>query len=63
MRGYIYPNNKGDNPKRPDYRGKLDDGQVIAGWLTFDQTGKQYIALTISTAPVLDSADPEPVAA
>ncbi|AKS22866.1 MAG: hypothetical protein C75L2_00020039 [Leptospirillum sp. Group II 'C75'] len=30
-KGFLYPNDKGDNPKRPDYRGKvlLSDGPEV----------------------------------
>jgi uncharacterized protein (DUF736 family) len=67
MRGYLYPNNKGDNPARPDFRGKLTDGQVLAAWYRFDKDGKQYIALSIDpprTGDVVDDATTtDPVAA
>ena len=47
MRGVLFPNDKGDNPKRPDYRGDviLPDGTKmrLSGWIK-ESNGKRFIS-------------------
>lgn len=47
--GSLFRNDKGDNEKRPDYRGSIMIGGVIyelSGWIQTAQTsGKQYMSL------------------
>ena len=48
--GSLHKNDKGDNPKRPDYRGSCSiDGKVyeIAGWIKDGNKGK-FLSLAIS---------------
>ena len=49
--GVLFKNDKGDNPKRPDYRGSLNVGGVeynISGWIRKSQkTGDSFLSLKI----------------
>jgi len=54
MTGALFPNDKGDNPKRPDMRGPVEiDGKKywISAWTrTGDKgklTGKKYLSLKV----------------
>jgi uncharacterized protein (DUF736 family) len=50
MTGILFRNDKGDNPKRPDYRGTLTMGgteYVLAGWIKQGQKGK-FLSLKVS---------------
>lgn len=43
MSGQLFKNDKGDNPKRPDYRGSITIGGVeyeLAAWIKEGQRGK-----------------------
>lgn len=49
-RGALFKNDKGDNPKRPDYRGKLDVGGVeylISGWIMESKKGEKFMSLKV----------------
>lgn len=52
MTGALFPNDKGDNPKRPDYRGDVTIGDVkysLSAWnTTAKNTGKPFISLKVS---------------
>lgn len=42
--GAIFRNDKGDNPKRPDYRGEVNAGGAtfkLSGWIKTAKTGKR----------------------
>lgn len=46
----LFPNKKGDNPKRPDYRGEITiEGKVyeIAGWKRTSTDGKVRLSGTV----------------
>lgn len=48
--GALFRNDKGDNPKRPDYKGKINiEGREfsISGWLRESQSGKKYMSLKV----------------
>ena len=43
----LFPNDKGDNPNRPDYKGSCNIGGVIfdvAVWNKESQAGKKYMS-------------------
>lgn len=49
-RGALFKNDKGDNPKRPDYTGTLDVGGVphkISGWVRESKKGDKFLSLAI----------------
>lgn len=49
--GALFHNNKGDNDRRPDYKGKLDvEGKEysIAGWERIAKSGTTYISIKVS---------------
>lgn len=52
MKGALFANDKGDNPKRPDHRGDITIGGVkysLSAWnTTAKNTGKPYISLKVS---------------
>ena len=52
MKGAMFPNDKGDNDKRPDFRGDVTIGGVkysLSAWNnTAKNTGKPYISLAVS---------------
>ena len=42
----LFQNDKGDNIKRPDYRGEIQikgEKYRLSGWLASDKNGKQYL--------------------
>lgn len=53
--GILARNDKGDNPKRPDYRGSINVGGVdywISGWIRTGRegtklAGEKYMSLTV----------------
>ena len=53
-KGSLFKNDKGDNPKRPDYQGKINiDGTdyKLSAWLqTPKNGGAKYMALKITEA-------------
>lgn len=51
--GALFINDKGDNEKRPDYRGKVNiEGTEysVSGWKRTSQTGKPYLSLRLELA-------------
>lgn len=49
-RGVLFPNDKGGNDQRPDYKGTLDVGGTeyeLAGWIKSSKAGKKYMSLSI----------------
>lgn len=60
----LFRNDKGDNEKAPDYKGKLvtPDGHEfeIAGWLRESQKGVKYMSGTVKEP--FKKQDPTPIA-
>lgn len=52
--GIIFPNDKGDNPKAPDYTGEFEDRRV-AYWKGVSQNGNAFMSGKVS-----DKQDKEP---
>lgn len=53
--GALFRNDKGDNPKRPDYRGTLDvDGRQlrVSGWIRESKKdGSKFLSLKVEPMP------------
>ena len=50
MRGVLFPNDKGDNPKRPDMKGSLEiDGTkyFVSAWNKTSQKGQDFISFVV----------------
>ena len=48
--GALFKNDKGDNEKRPDYKGNINvDGQefYISAWLREAKSGKKFMSLKV----------------
>lgn len=48
-RGTLFKNDKGDNPNRPDYTGKINIAGKeyrLASWVKTGQSGKNFLSLT-----------------
>jgi uncharacterized protein (DUF736 family) len=49
--GVLFKNDKGDNPKRPDYRGQIrtPEGEQceVAVWVRRSKAGKPYMSLAL----------------
>ncbi len=63
--GAIFPNDKGDNPKRPDYTGSMEcrgnDKLRLAAWKRTNEAGLNYMTLECSEPRTPDSSnDDEP---
>ncbi len=62
----LFKNKKGDNPKRPDYRGEVNIGGVIyelAGWIRESKKdGSKFIAgaVKVKDAPKPAPTQPKP---
>jgi uncharacterized protein (DUF736 family) len=69
--GVLFKNDKGDNPKRPDYRGSANWNGAefdISGWVNESKKdGKKFLKLKFEPkkaapkairAPVMDESDP-----
>ena len=59
--GVLFPNDKGDNPRRPDYRGTVNVNGAefeLSGWKKASKAGKPY--LSISIQPKRDKPQREP---
>lgn len=51
MRGVLFPNDKGDNPKRPDMTGNLEIDGVkyrVSAWEKTSQRGNQFLSFVVS---------------
>lgn len=49
-RGALFKNDKGDNPKRPDYTGTLDVGGVphkLSAWLRESKKGDKFLSISV----------------
>jgi uncharacterized protein (DUF736 family) len=48
--GALFPNDKGDNPKRPDFKGTINVGGTdynVAGWRKESKNGKKFLSLKL----------------
>ena len=63
----LFKNDKGDNPKRPDYRGKVNiKGHefVISGWIRESKKdGSKFISGTVEPAKAKNAPPPAPAPA
>lgn len=55
-RGALFPNDKGDNPRRPDYTGHLNvEGEEyrISAWVMQARSGREFLSVRVekSTGP------------
>lgn len=51
LEGALFKNDKGDNPKRPDYRGRCKiNGQnyKLSAWVRTDRKDKKYMSLAFT---------------
>jgi len=51
MKGALFPNDKGDNPSRPDMRGEVTIAGVkysLSGWKNTSKAGNPYLGLKVS---------------
>ena len=69
LRGALFRNDKGDNPARPDYRGRCvidGKGYKISGWIRRAKaSNQQYLSIAFTRDETLDPgadavADAEP---
>lgn len=63
-RGTLFKNDKGDNPNRPDYTGKINIAGKeyrLASWIKTGQSGKNFLSLTVSEIEQAEKPS-EPVA-
>ena len=54
----LFKNDKGDNPKRPDYTGTINvDGveKRISGWVTEGKNGRKFISGSVADAEPKES--------
>lgn len=65
-RGTLFKNDKGDNPNRPDYTGKINIAGKeyrLASWIKTGQSGKNFLSLTVSEMEQAEKpAEPQTVA-
>ena len=60
--GSLFKNDKGDNPKRPDYRGSITiEGRQweLSAWIKEGQKGKY---MSLSAQPPRERSEPKPAA-
>lgn len=47
--GVLFPNDKGDNPKRPDYKGMFFDERErefkLSGWVKTSKKGEKFLSI------------------
>lgn len=61
LRGALFRNDKGDNPARPDYRGRCQlagIGYRISGWVRTSQAGQNFLSLAFTEDPKATPPDP-----
>lgn len=49
-RGSLFKNDKGNNPNRPDYTGKINVGGTdyrLSAWIKEAKSGKKYMSLSV----------------
>jgi len=71
MRGVLFPNDKGDNPKRPDMTGSLEIEGIkyrVSAWQKTSQKGTDFLSFVVEeddgtrrAAPMQNSANNEPL--
>lgn len=71
MRGVLFPNDKGDNPKRPDMTGSLEiEGTKyrVSAWQKTSQKGTDFLSFVVEeddgsrrAAPQQNGANNEPL--
>ena len=62
--GALFKNDKGDNPKRPDYKGSLNVGGTeywISSWLKTSKKGEKFMSLSVSAKDENKSPNPATV--
>jgi uncharacterized protein (DUF736 family) len=51
LSGALFKNDKGDNPKRPDYKGFYTDAEGrefwVSSWLKESKDGKKFLSLSM----------------
>jgi uncharacterized protein (DUF736 family) len=51
LSGALFKNDKGDNPKRPDYKGSYTDGEGhefwVSAWVKDSQKGEKFMSLSM----------------
>lgn len=51
LSGALFKNDKGDNPKRPDYKGSYTDGEGrefwVSSWVKESKDGKKFMSLSM----------------
>jgi len=51
LSGALFKNDKGDNPKRPDYKGSYTDGYDnefwVSAWVKKDKNGNSFMSFTM----------------
>ena len=56
LSGALFKNDKGDNPKRPDYKGRYTDGDGnefwVSSWLKDTKDGKKFLSLSMQPKEV-----------
>lgn len=65
--GSLFKNDKGDNPKRPDYRGSLNCGGVeywVSGWIreagpNTKRAGEKFMSLSLEPKEERPAQDPK----
>lgn len=63
MSGALFRNDKGENDRRPDYRGDLTIAGTtyrLAGWVKEDRNGKKFLALKASDEQPRPERDEKP---
>ena len=63
MKGALFPNDKGDNPSRPDMRGEVTINGVkysLSGWKNTSKAGNAYLGLKVSEWKEKEESAPAP---
>ena len=64
--GALFPNDQGDNPKRPQWRGSLNVGGTdywISGWARTSKNGTDFLSVKVEPKDQQQQAKPKPAAA
>jgi len=59
--GALFKNDKGDNEKRPDYKGSVDvEGKVynVSSWLQTAKSGQKFLSLKLEIKVPKDTLPP-----
>tara|TARA_R110000772_G_scaffold145504_1_gene255461 strand:- start:15934 stop:16188 length:255 start_codon:yes stop_codon:yes gene_type:complete len=64
LSGAIFKNDKGDNPKRPDYKGSYTDGDGnefwVSAWIKDSQKGDKFMSLSMQPKEAQGKQDAKP---